>query len=228
MLNNFTLIILTYNRYNILLRALEFYLSFKLQFKILILDSSTMSQTDNIKSILTDNKNLQIIKFPNTIKVFNKIEQGIAYVHSEYCAVSADDDFLLPSTFKKYLKFLKNNTDYSSVHGLYFSHKKINVQNKNYINYNSLYNKKAKSNDGPDQFERIKKYLNSDVSYYPVYAISKLEYLKIIIRNTNKYSINTHFDEFLVMPVHNNKELFSIFLMLLADKLIFFTTVLCL
>ena len=70
MLNNFTLIILTYNRYNYLQRNLEFYLEYKLKFKIIILDSSTIVITKNIKNLIDNNNNVKLFKLDSNIDFF--------------------------------------------------------------------------------------------------------------------------------------------------------------
>jgi len=196
MLDNFSLIIPTYNRYSFLQRNIEFYLSYNLNFNIIILDSSTKKITEQVKSLLINN-NIKLIKFSDSIKPIEKILIGMKDVKTEFCAISADDDFLIPSTFKKYINFLSKNSKYASVHGLYFNHREIEFNSKKYFVLDQLYSNKANSNDDNDPINRIKNYLNGKCNYYPFYAITRSNYLKNIIYNTNKFSKNITFDEYL-------------------------------
>lgn len=197
MLDNFSLIIPTYNRYSFLQRNLEFYLSYNLNFNIIILDSSTNKITEQVMYILNNNNNIKLIKFSDTIGPIEKILIGMKDVKTEFCAISADDDFLIPSTFKKYINFLSKNSKYSSVHGLYFNHREIEFNSKKHLVLDQLYSNAANSNDDNDPINRIKNYLNGKCNYYPFYAITKSNYLKNIISDTHKFSKNIKFDEYL-------------------------------
>jgi glycosyltransferase domain-containing protein len=56
-------------------------------------------------------------KFPRDIFITSKIARGLKEVRTEYCVLSADDDFLLPDALKQALVFLSTHNGYSCVHG---------------------------------------------------------------------------------------------------------------
>lgn len=175
-----TLIIITHNRYQYLLRILNFYLKYNSFFKILILDSSSVKMTKNISNLLEQKKEdgINIIKFDSKISLIEKLMKGTINITSEYCCIAPDDDFLIPSCFKKCVNFLEKNMNFSSAHGSYFNHKFI--LNKSLVLY-PLYDNNFISNDNNSPKNRLEKYYSSEISIYPLYAIHRTsDYKKII------------------------------------------------
>ena len=86
----------------------------------------------------------------------------------------------------KCIDFLDANPDYSSAHGLYFSHTSYEETIKNGFNLFQLYYK-GKSVIDEKSSDRIKKYLTGKSHYYPFYAVHKTKDFKLIWKNINHY-----------------------------------------
>ena len=117
----YTLIIPTYNRPTHLLRLLHYIFSFKLSFRILILDSSNGDvQELNGSTISHQIGKAEHIRFDSSIDVVSKFEQGIAMVKTPYCSFCADDDIVFVNSVMECVQFLELNQDYAAAHGYYF------------------------------------------------------------------------------------------------------------
>jgi glycosyltransferase domain-containing protein len=191
-----TVIIITHNRYQYLLRILNFYLKYNSFFKILILDSSSIKMTKNISNLLKQKKEdaINIIKFDSKISLIEKLMKGTINITSEYCCIAPDDDFLIPSCFKKCVNFLEKNKNFSSAHGAYFNHKFI--LNKSLFLY-PLYDNNFISNDNNNPKNRLEKYYNNEISIYPLYAIHRTSDYKKIISKCYEAPNNILFMEYL-------------------------------
>lgn len=106
-----TIIIPTFNRKQVLSRAIDYYSNFNC--KIIIADSS-----ENISDLNITNKNIEYFHLPD-FNFSSKLNYCIGLVKTKYACISADDDFLSFNGVSNGIKFLENNIDYSSVHGKY-------------------------------------------------------------------------------------------------------------
>ena len=120
-LTNYTIIIITFNRYPFLLRLLKFYDNYDHDFHFLILDSSNDELDDELKSYL-DRENLSYNKYDSSIFFADKIAEGCTHITTPFSVLCADDDFLIPSGIQASKNYLLEHTDYASVHGLYYYH----------------------------------------------------------------------------------------------------------
>lgn len=119
-----TLIIPTYNRPNLLKRILNFYNQYKVDYTIIVADSSTYSQKKINKETVQSFPNLNILyidKFSPNLVSHHKFAQVVNYVKTKYCVFCADDDFIIPNGIKEAVDFLEKNPDYSAAHGSYIS-----------------------------------------------------------------------------------------------------------
>ena len=123
LLDDLTIIIFTYKRYEYLKRLLEFYSCYNYNFKFLILDSTPFEPKDiEFTKYLKNSVNIKWVKYEESIFFIDKIEDGCKYLNTKYSVLCADDDFIFPSAFLKSIKFLNKNSNYSSCHGLYYNY----------------------------------------------------------------------------------------------------------
>jgi glycosyltransferase domain-containing protein len=81
-----------------------------------------------------------------------RLNAGLEQSEADFVALCADDDFLVPSGLEACVEFLRNNPDYSCVHGQY----RRFVINENKINYTQKY-AAAISLDDNDPIKRTRK-----------------------------------------------------------------------
>ena len=194
-LDKLTIIIFTYKRYDYLKRLLEFYNNYDYNFNFLILDSTPFEPNDIEFSIYLKNcVNIKWIKYDESIFFIDKIEDGCKYLETEYSVLCADDDFIFPSALLKSIKFLNNNSDYSSCHGLYYNYK-IEYINKNYkLNFSLIYGKRYGGNENTI-FNRLYNYLTGKTQYYPFYAVQRTVQFKLVWQYSKIYAKDWAFGE---------------------------------
>jgi glycosyltransferase domain-containing protein len=121
-MQDFTLVIPTYNRPKPL-RALLTYLSATaLQARILILDSSAPKlRAVNRKIIESAKLKLDCTEFPTETRPFDKFREGVHKVTTQFCALCADDDLVVLDGVKRCLDVLRANPQASVAQGYSFS-----------------------------------------------------------------------------------------------------------
>ncbi|MBN2638847.1 MAG: TIGR00180 family glycosyltransferase [Bacteroidales bacterium] len=180
--DKFTLIITTYNRYQYLLRLLNYYRNFGFPFSIIILDSSSddISIHSDEFQRLFDHQRIIYKKYDSKIFIAEKIAKGIEDVSTPFSCLCADDDFILPIGIDKCVDFLEMNPDYSLAQGKFIVHWKGLFTNKfywavGYPNDHSVQNK--------DPLERFESHLlDYEVTFY---AVHRTEVLKSIWKETS-------------------------------------------
>lgn len=180
----FTLVIMTYNRYPFLLRLLSFYESYGFPFPIIVLDSS--SDTLDIKELppLLENEKIVYQHFDPEIFFVDKVAQGVQQVNTPYAALCADDDYLIPGAVPQCLEFLESSPDYSCVQGMFISH---------FIHSNGLYwipvYQGTVSNEADQADERLRAFLvkGGGMGGTQVFAIHRSDVLKTIWQISSEY-----------------------------------------
>ena len=172
MLENLTIVVITYERYDYLKRLLNFYLSYNSDAKILVLDSSAFDPEDEELLEILSHEKVSWKRFSPETFFLRKIAEGSSYIDTDFSVLSADDDFLIPKGLEECRQFLEENLDYSSAQGLSFIHFRNNL-NKNKIRLESLYQDKDYALDDDSSFDRLKKYLNGESKNYPFYAVHR-------------------------------------------------------
>jgi glycosyltransferase domain-containing protein len=186
-LDNLTIIIFTYKRYEYLKRVLDFYFSYNYSYNFLILDSTPYEPYDSeLLILLNSNKNIKWIKYDESIFFIDKIEDGSKYLNTEYSVLCADDDFIFPSALINSIEFLKQNLTYSSCHGLSYHYA---IENNNKLNFGLIYGKRS-GGDENEIFDRLNNYLRGKTVYYPFYAVQRTEQFKIVWGFTKLYAID--------------------------------------
>lgn len=187
MFNQTTLIIPTYNRYPFLVRALDFYLSYDLPFPILVLDSSSDELVNSDLENLLNDRRVSYYKYPPDTFITHKFADGISHVKTPYSVLSADDDFVVPTAMNMCAKFLSQNADYSTVHGLYIAHRLL-VNNHGSVKFAwkpaYIYQESIESNDPAER-------LNLHLSNYKTptfHAVHRTSLLHQIWLEATKYT----------------------------------------
>jgi len=185
-LDNITLVVPTYKRYPFLKRLLKFYDSFDIPIKILILDSTPHETSDREFNQLVSNNNIIWKKFSSDITYWARIAKGIEFVETDYVTLCADDDFIMPAAIIKCIEFLENNSDYSSAHGLYFSHQNAEQSKTKGFYIGPLYRKARSANQNLSR-DRVLAYLSGEIGSYPLYAVQRTETFSLIWSETNQF-----------------------------------------
>lgn len=118
------LFIPTFNRPDFLERILSYYDTNKVDFNIIIADSSSMPNKVKNRKIISSFPGLKILyldKFSDKLISHLKFAEMLKYGKSKYSVFCADDDFIVPNGIKEAVAFLEKNSDYSSAQGSYIS-----------------------------------------------------------------------------------------------------------
>lgn len=184
-LDDFTLIIPTYNRYDFLLRLLKFYKSYNFPFKIIVLDSTSDQLRPPALQELLDHKAVTCYLFLSYRSLEYKIAEGLKFLTTPYSAICADDDFLIPTGINECVAFLKDNQDYSCAQGFYIHH----VLKGKEFNFSPLYPHMG-SNEYQYPQTRVFAYLIRGRQFggQHFYAVHRTETLRMIFKETAKYA----------------------------------------
>lgn len=114
-----SILIITYNRYQKLLRLLRYIDFIGMPYKTYILDSSSDEMNIDRKEFndLLKKHNIDYVKFDSKINPTIKISNGLDKVNTDYVLVWGDDDMIVVNHLEKCINFLDRNPDYSIVHG---------------------------------------------------------------------------------------------------------------
>ena len=196
-MNEFTIIITSFNRPKCLLRNLKFLLSYNLCFKIIIADSSNNIDKNEELKILIKDHDILFKKFSQNIKVAQKISEVLKFVSTKYCVLCADDDFIIPISIIKCIDFLKNNVDYACCHGKYYIHTPL----KHINNFGIVFRDQTPiliSSEEDTSIKRVNTFTDEDnlAAQYPFYAVFETTNLKIIWDQTVIYANDWFFNEY--------------------------------
>ncbi len=114
-MNNFTLVVPTYNRHHYIERSIKYFK--ELEAQVIYCDSSE----EEYKGIMP--LNIKYLHLPN-LNFAEKILKTISLINTSKIALCADDDFIIIESLYKGEEFLNNNCEYSTVVGQYAGFKK--------------------------------------------------------------------------------------------------------
>lgn len=122
-MNDFTLIIPTYNRPELLKRLLTYYAQSRFSYLILVADSSEERACKHNRETVAALPQLHIqhLPFPPATEIYNKITQAVSRVDSAYIGLCSDDDYLASKAPDRAMSFLENHPAYSALTGASFS-----------------------------------------------------------------------------------------------------------
>lgn len=190
---NISLIIPTYNRPKYLKRLLGYLSESRVNYKIIVADSSSDENkkinSQNIAS-LVDLNVLHLKNFSQSTRPFEKMSEASSFATSKYAVLCADDDFLTPEGINRSAEFLENNPDFSVAHGYYITF---------LIKAGKFFWKvcfSEKSVEDGDPKERFRKQLGG-YSLPTMYGVHRADLLKMILKNAADYTDDDRFGELL-------------------------------
>jgi glycosyltransferase domain-containing protein len=121
-MQDFTLVIPTYNRPKQLKALLTHLGAQRPECRLLILDSSELkSRAANRRIVDLANLRLDYAEFPSEMHPFDKFREGVHRVTTQFCALCADDDLVLLDGVDRCLEALRCNPRASVAQGYSFS-----------------------------------------------------------------------------------------------------------
>ena len=121
-MQDFTLVIPTYNRPKQLGALLAYLRAKKRQCRILILDfSERQARAANRAIIELAGAEIAYSEFPSELHPFDKFREGVHQVTTEFCALCADDDLVVLEGVARCLDALRHNPQASVAQGYSFS-----------------------------------------------------------------------------------------------------------
>src|SRR5262245_5728662 len=121
-MQDFTLVIPTYNRPQQLKALLSYLGAQQHQCRVLVLDSSQPPHRRvNQKIIELANFKFEYAEFPTETRPFDKFREGVHKVTTEFCALCADDDLVVLDGVAHCLDALRSNPCASVAQGYSFS-----------------------------------------------------------------------------------------------------------
>ena len=119
---DFTLVIPTYNRPKLLDALLTYLEANKPSCRVLILDSSQTPARDANRGVVKQSGlELDYAEFPSEMHPFDKFREGVHKVTTEFCALCADDDLVVFDGVARCLDALRSNPQASVAQGYSFS-----------------------------------------------------------------------------------------------------------
>jgi len=178
---NYTILIPTINRIYFLKRILNYYNSFKENFKIIIGDSSTDENKSINKKNISTFSNLDILyldHYSSKINSHHKFADMINYADKKYCVFCADDDFIIPNGINQSVTFLEKNSDFSVAQGKFlgFSVKNNDKKGTKQFYWMSIYTNESIIFSDPK--DRMYEHL-SNYTLPTIYAVHRTALLKM-------------------------------------------------
>jgi glycosyltransferase domain-containing protein len=191
----YTVIIYTFNRHDLLLRAIDYYQHFDCD--IFIADSSDSKLSYKFPD------NIIYEHFPKSGAVpAEKIYKAAKNITTPYVNLVADDDFLVESSLKSAAYFLDDNPDYVSVQGKYYKFELI----ENQVTFSPRYDLGSThyAVESEDRLSRLARAFNP--YFHQIYSVHRTDvFIKTwkfdySVRKTGSYK-DFALDEFLVQLV---------------------------
>jgi len=112
-----TIVIPTKNRPFFVRRCLRYYLDLEFSGKLLIIDSSDEEISNKLKSHIKniEKMNVQYIRtigYPTSV-----IKENLSHINTKFAVYQGDDDYFIPASIERCIKYLQNNSDISAAHG---------------------------------------------------------------------------------------------------------------
>ena len=204
-----TIIIPILNDCHCLLRSLNYFMSYNLSAKILVLDSSSDENKKTDASIISSFTELDISHinhYPTDISFISKVIDGPNHVATKYSVLCGVDDFITPNAIRQCVCFLEENPDFAVADGYYIRFwLELNSVGIPVFFWKSVY--PHKSITFPDAKSRLSYHLSN---YHPsFYAVQKTEILQMSFQETEKYTNDIRFGEILptVLSVISGKRI---------------------
>lgn len=185
MLEKITLIIPTKNRHKYLERILDYYSGQGVNICVCDSSKSSFAKKDYFK-------NVRYFHYPN-FRYSEKLHEVFKKISTKYAVMCADDDFIVPSSIEKCVRFLEKNKDYSSVQGhhIFFTNSRNKSGN---ISYAPIYLHSLKmdlNSNFPSQ--RVKELMSSYMQL--LYSICRTNFVREVFsllrskKNINNFNL---------------------------------------
>jgi glycosyltransferase domain-containing protein len=187
-----TLILILHNRHKNLDRLLEYYKN--VPFPVIIADSSASRH-----EFSNPGGNYLYLYTPG-IAFTSKIEAVLEKVMTPYVVMCADDDFIVPESILKCVKFLQENADYVVAQGACIRYIKESVAEGN-IDFGLIYRESSYDIIDDKPLERIESMFRRYRSV--LYAVHHTQYLKQAFKGAGAVINNLFLNEYLtaVVPI---------------------------
>lgn len=164
-LEKLTIVIFTYNRHHYLKRTINYWSKYKI--KLVIVDGSNIKFNDSV----IESENIKYIHSKSSL--YDRILSSIKYIDTEFIILGTDDEFYLPSALSSCVRFLIENSSFSSCGGRAIG---FGFDYKNKIFGKQIYSKLNNLNlDQNNPYERIFNHFSDYVPahFYSVKRLSK-------------------------------------------------------
>jgi len=203
-LDDFSLLIPTYNREKYLQRILSYYAKHKYKCKIVIADSSFEENKILNRKVIDSfaQLNIEYLSFQPEVNPYRKLLDGINSVTTKYCVMCADDDFIAHNSVMKSITFLDENPDFTAVGGYYnvFLTTEQRNKEKTFFWRKYLYSyEKIEQNMtliSPEPKNRLSIHF---ANYFPtIYYIHRTNLLQMIYKEVLQYTSDVRFGEIMI------------------------------
>ena len=182
-----TIVVLTYNRSQLLRNCLEFIRKQDQGAAIVVADSSIESEKQiNRKTVERLGPKLEYLEFANDINPLDKVLEAIEHVSTEFACMCADDDLIVLRSALKCTEFLAQNQDYVACHGHYLRYSLID--SKSILFEDWEYRGPSLTGDSPSK-RVIELLSNYEALFYAVQATPMLR-MSLEAMTTSPYSMH--------------------------------------
>ncbi len=120
--DDYTLVIPTYNRSQLLAALLRFLAAEGADFPILVLDSSNTEHRERNRSLAAQSSlKLEYFEYDETTHPFDKFRDGVHRIQTPLASLCADDDLVLVDGLRRCIRYLSEHPDVCVAHGYYFT-----------------------------------------------------------------------------------------------------------
>jgi len=108
-LQKLTVIVISYNRHELLIRAIKYWSNFDI--KVVIIDGSDVRLNDSYLNY----KNIRYVHDQRSLN--DRLLNSFKYIDTEFMILACDDEFYLPSALSKCINFLSSEPSFSCCGG---------------------------------------------------------------------------------------------------------------
>jgi glycosyltransferase domain-containing protein len=167
-----TILIPTYNRFELLRDLLGYLTSIPMRPEILVVDSSDAQTRERNKALVeAAARPVLYVEVDATVSPFEKFALGASLAATEFCALCADDDVVLFQSLPEILDFLSANPGYVAAHGRYL---RFSVEGGGVLVRSVAY--AGPSLDGATPLRRLQQFLDDYEAI--TYAVYRTEVLR--------------------------------------------------
>ncbi len=194
---SFTIVIPTYNRPYYLQRILQYY-DQSHDYNIIVVDSSSDENKVKNKRIVAACKSIAIDHhndYSPAIGLYEKINDSLQMVQTEFCTICADDDFITLDGMRQAADFLDSHDDYAVAQGYYISFwVNSEIGNKKQFHWQTRYASWSNTSHSPK--ERLRRHLSC--YWTPTfYGVHRTKLLRMIFQESVKRANDLRFGEML-------------------------------